>query len=328
VKSGARKNRACEILGMPIRTIQRWEKNLIEDQRKLNLFTIHNKLTDKETEEIISVCCSERFRDMNPHQIVPILAEEGKYIASERSFYRVLKENKLLEHRSECRLSQKKSKPAELKADGPNQVISWDITYLRSIIKGSYYYLYMFVDVWSRAIVGWDIYETESSKHASETMKRINIKNNVSGVRLHSDNGSPMKGATMLATLQNLGVIPSFSRPRVSDDNPYSEALFKTLKYKASYHKHFKTMDDAKNWVSLFVEWYNFEHRHSSIKYVTPMQRHTGEDKQILEKRKKTYIEARKKNPGRWSQGVRDWDRENIVYLNPNLKQDLTKKSA
>jgi putative transposase len=145
---------------------------------------------------------------------------------------------------------------------------------------------------------------------------------------LHSDNGSPMKSATMLATLQNLGVAPSFSRPQVSNDNPYSESLFRTLKYNAGYSKSFKTIEEAREWISKFVNWYKNEHRHSKIKYVTPMQRHTGEDKEILEKRKKTYKEARMKNPNRWSRGIRNWDHIDTVYLNPADVQPVLSEAA
>ena len=265
---------------------------------------------------------------MNPCQIVAILAEEGTYIGSERTIYRVLKRNKLLNHRERSRIPVKRPRPAELKADGPNQVWSWDITYLCSDLKGKFYYLYMFLDVWSRVIIGWNIYEKESADNSSELMRKISMNNKVKGVRLHSDNGSPMKGATMLGTLQTLGITPSFSRPRVSDDNPYSESLFKTLKYRITYPKNFKSIDDAKKWTTDFVQWYNYEHRHSKIKYVTPMQRHTGEDKNILEKRKTTYLEARKRNPERWTKNIRNWERENIVVLNATKIQEQNTKIA
>lgn len=284
--------------------------------RKDNKTSPPNKLTDFEETRIIETCCNDRFIDMHPCQIVAILAEEGVYIGSERTIYRVLKRNKLLNHRERSRIPVKRAKPAELKSDGPNQVWSWDITYLCSDLKGKFYYLYMFLDVWSRVIVGWQIYEKESSEYSSELMRKISKKHDVEGIRLHSDNGAPMKGATMLGTLQTLGITPSFSRPRVSDDNPYSESLFKTLKYRITYPKNFKSIEDANKWVSEFVQWYNYEHRHSQIKYVTPMQRHTGEDKNILEKRKETYIKAKKRNPERWTKNIRNWEREDVVILN------------
>lgn len=328
VQSGARKIKACETIDVEIRTIQRWEKDSEGDKREMNKSVPLNKLSSEERKKIIEICCNDRFKDMNPHSIVPILAEDGEYYGSESTYYRVLNEEKLLNHRSDSKPAQKRHKPDELEADGPDQVLSWDITYLLSLIKGEYYYLYMFLDIWSRKIVGWDVYEEERSELSSELMKRISKENNVAGVYLHSDNGSPMKGATMLGTLQNLGVIPSFSRPSVSNDNPYSEALFKTIKYKASYPERFKSIDDAREWIGNFVEWYNNEHRHSKIKYVTPEQRHTGKDIEILKKREETYKNAMKRNPERWTGESRNWDRIKTVSLNPKNKQRANNKAA
>ncbi len=323
VKSGAGKSVSCEILGIPIRTVQHWEKNKEADRRPSTKNIPANKITQKERDEIISICCSDRFKDLSPNVIVPILAEEGVYIASESTFYRVLKEEKMLAHRSDSQPSQNRSKPVELKATAADQVYSWDITYLLTEIKGRYYYLYMFEDIWSRAIRGWEIHENESADNASDLINRICMENNINEVRLHSDNGSPMKGATMLATLQNLGVVPSFSRPRVSNDNPYSESLFKTLKYNSGYPKSFNSIEEAKEWVDNFVNWYNNQHRHSGIKFVTPMQRHLGEDKEILKKRDKTYKKAQKKHPERWTCNTRNWNRIEEVYLNPDNLQKL-----
>ena len=328
IQSRARKYKACETIGISLRTIERWEKDNIGDKRGMVEREVANQLSEEERQKIVQICCSDRFKELTPNEIVPILAEEGVYIASEATFYRILREENLLAHRSESKPSRKRYKPEELKADGPDQVWSWDITYLLRGIKGRYYYLYMFEDVWSRAIMGWEIHENETSELASELMNRLAVEKNIEGIKLHSDNGSPMKGATMLATLQRLGVVPSFSRPSVSNDNPYSESLFKTLKYSAGYPKSFSTIEDARKWVEGFVDWYNNEHRHSRIKYVTPMQRHSGEDKLILEKRKKTYKKAKAKNPGRWSGKTRDWDWIETVKLNPENKQNQVQKAA
>lgn len=328
IQSGARKYKACETIGISLRTIERWEKDNIGDKRGMVEREPANQLSEEERQKIVQICCSERFRELTPNEIVPILAEEGVYIASESTFYRILREENLLAHRAESKSAQKRSKPPELKADGPNQVWSWDITYLLSNIKGKYYYLYMIEDVWSRAIVGWEIHENESSELASVLMDRLAVEKNIEGIRLHSDNGPPMKGATMLATLERLGVVPSFSRPRVSNDNPYSESLFKTLKYIVGYPKSFSTIENARKWVQGFVDWYNNEHRHSGIKYVTPMQRHSGEDKIILEKRKQTYKKAKANNPGRWSGKTRDWDWIETVKLNPENIQNQVRKAA
>lgn len=166
-----------------------------------------------------------------------------------------------------------------------NQVWSWDITYLPSGIRGLFYYLYIIVDIYSRKIVGWEVSECETSYIGSDCIKRACLQEKIDKdqLSLHSDNGSPMKGATLLATLQRLGVIASYNRPGVSNDNSFSESLFKTMKYHRFYPSQpFKDINEATQWVNHFVNWYNNEHRHSSIQFVTPHQRHTGEDKSLL----------------------------------------------
>ncbi len=250
--------------------------------------------------------------------IVSKLADDGVYLASESSFYKVLKENKLLVHRGRTK-PKTKQKPKGMTATEVNQVYSWDITYLKTSVRGRFYYLYMFMDVFSRKIVGYKVHVRESMDLSSELIKKIcereKIKRNE--LVLHSDNGGSMKGATMPATLDWLGVSSSFSRPSVSNDNAYSESLFKTLKYVPDYPEFFKSIGDARDWVDSFVNWYNEEHRHSGIKFVTPSERHLGKDKEILEKRKEVYEAARRLKPERWSgRGIRNWERENVVYLN------------
>ncbi len=216
IQSGARKSKASEMLNLSTRTIKRWTDTPEEDNRSNVKKEPANKMSAKEEEEIVSICCSNRFKDLPPNVIVAILAEEGVFISSESTMYRVLRKNGLLKHRTESKPGKKSKKPRELKATGPNQVLSWDITYLKTIIKGQFYYLYLFEDIWSRLIAEWEVHSYESGDVASEIMKKLERKRCLEGVHLHSDNGSPMKSATMLATLQNLGVAPSFSRPQVS----------------------------------------------------------------------------------------------------------------
>ncbi len=289
-----------------------------EDRRKGSHLAPANKLTEEEIEEIVRISTSAEYMDLAPTQIVPSLADKGIYVASESSFYKILRERKLLAHRGK---SKKKShnRPAPLVAHGPNEIFSWDITYLRSDITGKFYYLYMFMDIYSRKIVGHEVYEAESMELSAQLIEKIceceGIKKDQ--LVLHSDNGGAMKGATMLATLQKLGVVPSFSRPRVSDDNPFSEALFKTLKYCPTFPtKHFVSTTEANEWVGKFVYWYNNIHFHSGIKYVTPASRHAMKDDAILENRKRVYEEARNKKPNRWSGKIRNWDKIEKVYLN------------
>jgi transposase InsO family protein len=316
-KDGVKLSVVCDCVGISTRTFQRWNNdNGFIDKREGSKKRIGNKISDEERVKIIEVCCSPKFRDLTPCEIIPILAEEGQYIASESTFYRILKESGLLKHRRNTKVPRKRKEVNEFKATGPNQIWSWDITYLKTDIKGKYYYLYLFMDIWSRKIVGWGIYEEESGENASELFKKICKNLNVKNVVLHSDNGNAMKSANMLATLFFLGVIPSFSRPRTSNDNAFSESLFKTLKYTAGYPVYFKKLSAAIIWMEGFENWYNKNHRHSMINYVTPDQRHNGEDIEILKRRKITYENAKEKYPERWSRHAKQWNYIKDVYLN------------
>ena len=275
---------------------------------------------------ILDTANSKKFRDLSPCKIVPLLADEGRYIASESSFYRVLREEKQLAHRHKSR-PQTHHKPKAFRATDSNQIWSWDITYLPSQLQGRYFYLYLIMDVFSRKIVGWSVHEKESATLASALVTQASLDEKIDPgqVVLHSDNGSPMKGLTMLATLEKLGVMPSFSRPCVSDDNPFSESLFKTLKFPPTFPRmnRFETLDEARVWCAKFEAWYNGQHLHSALKFVTPNQRHTGQDKVILEKRKAVYINAKNQRPDRWSGSTRNWTPPLIVTLNPDKKHLL-----
>jgi transposase InsO family protein len=178
----------------------------------------------------------------------------------------------------------------------------------------------MILDVWSRKIVAAKVFPSECARHSAELFVKAFQQYDVDPkvLTLHSDNGSPMKGSTMLATLQRLGVVPSFSRPGVSNDNPYSEALFRTMKYRPEYpSRPFDTVQEAQQWVDYFVNWYNTEHLHSEIRFVTPDDRHHGRDIAKLKKRRNVYELARQRNPERWANQLRNWTPIEIVRLNP-----------
>jgi transposase InsO family protein len=321
--AGARQDQACAVLGLSPRTLQRWQagETLTEDQRPLRHYTPSHALTEAERAHLLSVANSAEFANLPPSQIVPRLADQGIYLGSESTLHRILKAAQQLKHRRSERPSQPRTKPKALSATAPNQLYSWDITYLPTALKGQFYYLYLFLDIFSRQIVGWQVFEEESSQYASELMRDIARREGLKPgqVTLHSDNGSPMKGATLLATLQQLGVMPSLSRPAVSNDNPFSEALFKTLKYRPQYPlQPFADLAAARQWVADLVHWYNQEHRHSAIGFVTPAQRHAGLDEALLAQRKALYEDARRQNPRRWSQNTRNWNRIHTVHLNPD----------
>lgn len=330
-KSGARQRLACDIFGVSPRALQRWKgADSLIDQRQTTTKYPANKLTALERSRILSVVNSKKYAHLPPSQIVPKLADDGLYLASESTIYRLLKQQgQLTKRTSSCVYNH--PKPMPFVATGPNQIYSWDITYLPTDVKGIFLYLYMVIDIYSRKIVGWQVHENESSALASDLMVDIcrceNIKRNQ--VVLHSDNGSPMKGATMLATLQKLGVMPSFSRPSVSNDNAYSESLFRTLKYRPGYpEKKFTGLTQARTWIESFVTWYNDEHCHSGIKFVTPATRHQNKDTEMLAKRQAVYESAKAKNPERWSKSTRNWKPITEVSLNPNNNQKRNNEKA
>ena len=326
--AGARLKPACKVLGISERTYQRWRKgnSIKEDQRPITKRpTPKNKLTEKEREEVIKVVNSPDFADLPPSQIVPKLADKGEYIASESTIYRILREEKMIAHRNRSKAPIKREKPTHI-ATAPNQVWTWDITWLNAFIKGQYYKLYLIVDMFSRYIVAYEVWETEKAEYAEQLIKRAVLSQGINGrpLVLHSDNGSPMKAATFQATLEKLGVQSSFSRPRVSNDNPYSESLFRTMKYRPQYpFKGFASIEEARKWVKEFVNWYNYTHLHSGIKFITPHQRHYGLDKSIMKNRIKVYEAARLKYPERWSGNTRDWALPEYVALNPLSEEEI-----
>jgi len=336
--AGAGLKKACAVVGISPRTLQRWreEDGIREDARAAAAKerVPANRLSDAERDEVLNVVNQPEFAHLPPSRIVPALADQGRYIASESSFYRILRDANQLEPRGKSR-PPSHQRPQPFEATAANQLWSWDITYLATTIKGRFFYLYLIMDVFSRKIVGWEIYENECAEHASTVFHKAHLREGVQGkdLVLHSDNGAPMKGATMLATLQRLGVVPSFSRPSASNDNPYSEALFKTLKYRPEFpSKPFESLEAARQWVHGFVHWYNEEHRHSALKFVTPGQRHRGEDEAILLQRERLYASVREQQPARWSGPTRNRERESSVQLNPGrpLKSETedTQKAA
>lgn len=320
LRKGVRLEAVCERLGVTPRTIQRWRKPATAEDRRCGPHTRPaNSLSEVERRRILAVANSEEFREASPKQIVPRLADRGEYVASEASFYRVLREAGQLAHRGQAKAPTPRPR-AEHTATGPNQVWSWDITYLKGPVKGAFLYLYLVVDVFSRRVMGFEVHEEESSEHAAALIRRCWQQAGCpEGLVLHSDNGGPMKGATLLATLQWLGVTPSFSRPRVSDDNAFSEALFRTLKYRPSFPRRpFASVEDARGWVTRFVAWYNTEHRHSAIRFVTPDDRHFGREDALLARRREVYQRARDRHPERWSRDTRNWTPMGPVRLGPS----------
>lgn len=335
VLNGARVENACNELGICSRTYRRWKTCIDTTGNTTDLRPVAerpvpvNKLTDEEIKTVHRILASLEFADKTPHFIVPCLADRGIYLASEATMYRLLRAKHMQTHRGVKREAHRRTLSTHL-ATQANEVWMWDITYLPGAIKGQYYYLYTIEDLFSRKIVGWEIYDEQTAEKAALLIRRTCLRehrNSMTPLVLHSDNGTPMKGATMLATLRELGITPSNSRPRVSNDNPYIESFFSTLKYAPEYpRKGFGSLENARRYVAQAIYYYNYEHLHSGIQFVTPSQRHEGADTEILAKRAAVYEAARKAHPERWNgRGTRNWKRQDVVSLNPE-KADLLKK--
>lgn len=324
--SGARFSKCCKVLNLSIRTIRRWrvdQQNSKQDGRKnARRLKPPNSLTKEQKDEIIHYCNLPENASKSPSQIVPELADQGIYIASESSFYRVLKEHKQLTHRGRARAPKKKIKATHT-AKSTNEVWVWDVTFLLSNIAGIYYKLYFIMDLYSRKIIAFEVWNEENAEHSKALLHRASLSENIAisptPLILHGDNGSPLKAGTVLATMQQLGITASHSRPRVSNDNAHAEALFRTTKYHPSLPpKGFESLEEAREWAQKFVDWYNTQHLHSSLKFITPEQKHKGEDVKILANRKAVYEDAKRKNPSRWIRGkTRNWTPVTHTNLNP-----------
>jgi putative transposase len=324
--TGARLGMACEIAGIALRTLQRWKTvdGLVSgDGRPLAVRAMpKHALSEAERGQILAVANAPRFAAVPPARIVPMLADEGIYIASESSFNRVLKAHGQTTHRSRAKAPKQRRPPTTHIATGPRQVWCWDMTYLPAQVLGRWFHLYLILDLYSRRIVGWEVHDSDHADHAAHLVRRTALTEGIAALAikpvLHGDNGSTLKATTVLAMLNWLGVKPSYSRPRVSDDNAYAESLFRTAKYRPEFPvKGFDTLNDARAWAISFVHWYNVDHRHSGIRYVSPAQRHAGEDHAILAARHALYATARELNPARWSGTTRNWSPMGAVTLNP-----------
>lgn len=323
-QGGARLKCACRELGLDVRTYQRWTQGEIikpDGRPKAVRPAPANKLSAEERAAVLALCHEPPYASLPPGQIVPRLADAGQYIASESSFYRLLRQAEEQLHRGRARTPRRASEPPRLCAQAPCQVWTWDISWLPGPVKGSFFYLYLILDLYSRKIVGWEVYERESAEYAAAVVRRAVLAEQCIDhpLVLHADNGSPMKGETLLETLYRLGVTTSYSRPRTSNDNPFSEALFRTCKYCPAYpERGFACLEAARTWMQLFVQGYNDEHRHSGIQFVTPAQRHQGGDRAILANRQTVYEQAKARHPERWSGSTRNWQPVTAVWLNPS----------
>jgi transposase InsO family protein len=324
--AGARLKPACELAGIDVRTLQRWKADdgLVRGDGRPEAVhpTPAHALSQAERAQILRVANEPRFAEIPPARLVPMLADEGLYLASESSFHRVLRGEGQTRHRGRAQAPQASRPPTTPVASAPNQVWCWDMTYLPAVVAGCWFHLSLILDLYSRKIVGWEVHDSDSADHAAHLVRRTALAEGIHAATtkpvLHGDNGSTLKATTVLAMLSWLGIDPSYSRPRVSDDNAYAESLFRTAKYRPEFPaRGFASLEEARQWAAEFVHGYNVEHRHSGISYVTPAQRHAGEDHAILAARHKLYVSARERNPRRWSRQTRNWTPVAAVTLNP-----------
>ena len=332
--AGARLKPACRVLDITARTYQRWTKGgEVRADRRPEACRPRpaHALDEQERQVVLDVCNAPEHTSLPPGQIVPKLADEGRYLASESTFYRVLRANDQQHHRGRAR-KPAPGRPATTHcATGPSQVWCWDITWLPAAVRGRFFFLYLILDLFSRKIVGWEVHETENAVHSSELVQRTVWKEGCidQPLVLHGDNGSPIKGQTVQVMLGKLGITASFSRPRVSDDNAFVESLFRTCKYVPNFPKTgFASVAAARDWVRGFVDWYNHQHKHRGINYVTPHQRHSGQDVEILARRHAVYQAARERHPQRWSKDTRNWSPVGAVWLNPEKDKQPESRAA
>ena len=324
--AGARLQPACEIAGIDARTLQRWKvrQGLTagDGRPQAPRPTPSHALSPAERAALLAAANEPRFASVPPARIVPMLADEGVYLGSESSMARVLKAHGQNARRGRAKAPKASRPPTTHIATAPGQVWCWDVTYLPANVMGRWFHLYLILDLYSRKIVGAEVHDCDDSDHAVHLVRRAALAERIATMNtkpvLHGDNGSTLKATTVLAMLQWLGVKPSYSRPRVSDDNAYAESLFRTAKYRPEFPtKGFASLNEARAWAAEFVRWYNVDHRHSGIRYVSPQQRHAGEDKVILDARHELYAKAKRRNPARWSGKTRNWSHIGVVTLNP-----------
>jgi len=322
-------SRACQLLGVPRASFYRCT-SLARSVKAKGTRSHRRALSDREKSEVKAVLYSERFVDKSPYQVFAAILDEGKYLCSVRTMYRILAEDKASRERRNQLRHPNYVKP-ELLATGPNQVWSWDITKLLGPQKWTYYYLYVILDIYSRCVVGWMLAHREAQDLAArlirETIDTQNVREDE--LTLHSDRGPSMTSHHVAQLLATLGVTKSHSRPHVSNDNPFSESQFKTLKYRPEFPARFGSHEEALGFCRSFFHWYNHEHYHSGIGLLTPASLHDGHANVILDHRHNVLRDAYEAHPERFIQGPPKAQRvPEAVWINPPLVVPQETKSG
>jgi len=311
-------SRACQALDFPRSGLYR-KRRMTEPHLAFEPVASPRALPPTEKAAVRQLLNSERFADQAPREVYATLIDEGKYLCSWRTMYRILDENQEVRERRNQLRHPTYTKP-ELLATQPNQLWSWDITKLLGPTKWTYYYLYNILDVFSRYSVGWLIAERESASLAEELIAATCLRQNIQPQQLtiHADRGSSMSSKPVALLMADLGVTKTHSRPQVSNDNPFSEAQFKTLKYRPDYPAHFGCQADARTWAAEFFRWYNYQHHHTAIGLLTPADVHFGRAQRILDQRQQVLQAAYQKNPERFVKGVSTPTQlPSAVWINP-----------
>ena len=292
---------ACDALAVPRASFYRWrdrDKHCTKDHCRP---APPLALTNDERKDVLEILHEERFVDQAPREVYSALLDEGIYLCSVRTMYRILEENQELRERRN-QLSHPSYKKPEILATAPNQVWSWDITKLKGPVKWTYYYLYVILDIFSRYVVGWMVAHREQSSLASKLIEQSCEKQGIQQKQLivHADRGPSMTSKPVALLLADLGVTKSHSRPYTSNDNPYSESQFKTMKYRPEFPERFGAIEDARSFCQGFFSWYNTEHYHSGIGFLTPEDVHYGQAEEIIKEREKVLKIAFEKHPNRF----------------------------
>ena len=293
---------ACEALGVARATFYRRRRP--KTGQRQSRPAPARALSEAERSEVFEVLCSPRFADRAPAEVYATLLDEGVYLCSERTMYRILADSKAVRERRAQRSHPNHPKP-EVVARAPNEAWSWDITRLLGPEKWQYFYLYVILDIYSRYVTGWMVAERETAGLAGRLIEESCLKHGVQPrvLTLHSDRGSPMTGKCTAQLLADLGITQSLSRPRISNDNPYSEAQFKTVKYHPGFPGRFGSIEDAKDFCRDFFTWYNAEHRHGGIGLLTPGQVHFGRAPEVIRQRQEVLAAAYAARPDRFVAG-------------------------
>jgi putative transposase len=293
--------RACQDLSIPRSAIYRSRQRLLSPAPMGVSRSSARRLKDHEKSTVLSCLHEERFQDCSPAQIYASLLDDGQYHCSIRTMYRLLNARGESRERRDQLIHPPYQKP-ELLASGPNQLWSWDITKLRGPVKWSFYYLYVILDVFSRYVTGWMIAYRETAGLARQLIENSCQKQNIlpGQLTIHADRGSSMTSKPLALLLADLGIIKSHSRPHVSDDNPFSEAHFKTLKYRPGYPDRFGSIQDARRFCQEFFPWYNNQHHHSGLQLLTPATVHYGRAAQLISHRQSVLDFAYQAHPERF----------------------------